>query len=187
MANVMKALKDEMARVSRKEIKNISLPHRKQLAELKKAMAEQSAALARIEKKLGVAHLAAKEVPPAVSRAKGGKARFKPKAIKSLRRRLGLNQPRFARLVGVSLAALRSWEQGRSAPRASSQAALISAKGIKSREARQKLGIEAPGQRKRRKKSPARRMKTRPVSVAKVKKARKTRRSRPTRKTRKKK
>jgi putative transcriptional regulator len=41
---------------------------------------------------------------------------FAPVDVKAIRRRLGVSQAEFARLIGVSVATLRNWEQGRRRP-----------------------------------------------------------------------
>lgn len=41
---------------------------------------------------------------------------FKVAEVQGIRRRLGLTQQEFARLIGVSVATLRNWEQGRRRP-----------------------------------------------------------------------
>jgi putative transcriptional regulator len=41
---------------------------------------------------------------------------FKPANIKAIRDRLGTSQSEFAMLIGVSVATLRNWEQGRRVP-----------------------------------------------------------------------
>jgi putative transcriptional regulator len=41
---------------------------------------------------------------------------FKPADVKSLRTDLGQSQVEFALMIGVSVATLRNWEQGRRAP-----------------------------------------------------------------------
>jgi putative transcriptional regulator len=41
---------------------------------------------------------------------------FKVAEVQGIRRRLGLTQQGFARLIGVSVATLRNWEQGRRRP-----------------------------------------------------------------------
>ena len=38
-------------------------------------------------------------------------------AVKQIRRKVGLNQDAFARVLGVSLSGLRKWEQGQRQPR----------------------------------------------------------------------
>ena len=41
---------------------------------------------------------------------------YDAKAVKQTRQLLGISQPAFAQFLGVSIMALRSWEQGRHAP-----------------------------------------------------------------------
>jgi putative transcriptional regulator len=41
---------------------------------------------------------------------------FRPEAEKAVRARLGQNQEQFALMIGVSVATLRNWEQGRRHP-----------------------------------------------------------------------
>jgi putative transcriptional regulator len=41
---------------------------------------------------------------------------FKPADVKAVRAKLGQSQPDFAHLIGVSVATLRNWEQGRRTP-----------------------------------------------------------------------
>lgn len=41
---------------------------------------------------------------------------FKTAEVQGIRRRLGLSQQAFAHLIGVSVATLRNWEQGRRRP-----------------------------------------------------------------------
>lgn len=41
---------------------------------------------------------------------------FPPVDVKAIRRRLRKSQAEFARMIGVSVATLRNWEQGRRAP-----------------------------------------------------------------------
>lgn len=41
---------------------------------------------------------------------------YRPADIKAIRERLGKSQPEFALMIGVSVATLRNWEQGRRTP-----------------------------------------------------------------------
>jgi putative transcriptional regulator len=41
---------------------------------------------------------------------------FKPLDVKAVRKRLGKSQSEFARMIGVSIATLQNWEQGRRYP-----------------------------------------------------------------------
>jgi putative transcriptional regulator len=47
-----------------------------------------------------------------------------PVDVKAIRRRLGKSQAEFARMIGVSLATLRNWEQGRRRPEGPARALL---------------------------------------------------------------
>ena len=47
-----------------------------------------------------------------------------PVHVQAIRRRLGMTQPEFAQLIGVSVATLRNWEQGRHQPHGPARALL---------------------------------------------------------------
>ncbi len=49
---------------------------------------------------------------------------FAPPDIRSIRRRLGQSQAKFARMIGVSVATLQNWEQGRRRPEGPARALL---------------------------------------------------------------
>ncbi len=48
-----------------------------------------------------------------------------PANVKEIRRRLGLSQEGFARLLGVSVSTVRNWEQNRRRPRGAAQTLLL--------------------------------------------------------------
>jgi putative transcriptional regulator len=49
---------------------------------------------------------------------------FRPIEVKAIRRRLGKSQSEFASMIGVSLATLQNWEQGRRRPEGPARALL---------------------------------------------------------------
>jgi putative transcriptional regulator len=49
---------------------------------------------------------------------------FSPVDVKAVRRRLGKSQSEFARMIGVSVATLQNWEQGRRFPEGPARALL---------------------------------------------------------------
>ena len=49
---------------------------------------------------------------------------FKPEDVRAIRQNLRKSQPEFALLIGVSVATLRNWEQGRRAPEGPARALL---------------------------------------------------------------
>jgi putative transcriptional regulator len=51
--------------------------------------------------------------------------KFKPTDVKRARKKLGMSQPEFAMMIGVSVATLRNWEQGRRVPEGPARALLM--------------------------------------------------------------
>jgi putative transcriptional regulator len=49
---------------------------------------------------------------------------FKPADVRRIRSKLGLSQPEFAFMIGVSVATLQNWEQGRRRPEGPARALL---------------------------------------------------------------
>ena len=56
--------------------------------------------------------------------ALGRQIEFAPVDVKAIRRRLGQSQSEFAHMIGVSVATLRNWEQGRRRPEGPARALL---------------------------------------------------------------
>ena len=50
--------------------------------------------------------------------------KFKPLEVKKIRDTLHVSQPEFALMIGVSVATLRNWEQGRTVPEGAARALL---------------------------------------------------------------
>jgi putative transcriptional regulator len=50
---------------------------------------------------------------------------FKPTDVQDVRHRLGLSQSEFATMIGVAVATLRNWEQGRRVPEGPARALLM--------------------------------------------------------------
>ena len=50
--------------------------------------------------------------------------KFKPLEVKKIRDKLHVSQPEFALMIGVSVATLRNWEQGRTVPEGAARALL---------------------------------------------------------------
>jgi len=114
MANVMKALKEEIARISRSEIKaalapikSVNASQRKYIADLRRQVTDLEKAnkqLVRELEKLGAA------VPQLEPEEDTGRAWITPAGIRSMRKRLKLSQKAFAKLAGVSLPTVAKWE-----------------------------------------------------------------------------
>lgn len=140
MPNIGTVLKEEIARVCRKEIrqqiepiKKASVAYRHEIASLKRKVAtleRQAAALEKQTKKMA-------PKAPAVDPERP--MRFMAKGLVSLRARLGLSAKEFGLLIGVSDQSIYKWEQGKSTPRKKQLAALASLRGLGKREAAARL------------------------------------------------
>jgi DNA-binding transcriptional regulator YiaG len=133
------ALKDEIRRLARKEIKNQTsrltkavAQYRRDIARLKRQQRDQEKKFARLESETRNAAVTVPESP-------NGDARFSARSVKAQRRRSGLSAADYAKLVGVSPLTIYNWEGGKSRPRSGQFAALIAIRGLGKREARAKL------------------------------------------------
>jgi DNA-binding transcriptional regulator YiaG len=131
------ALKDEIRRLARKEIKaqtgktaRAVAQYRREIAKLKRQLREQ-------EKKIKL--LAAQNVKgldkPEKAESLNGSVRFSARSAKAQRSRTGLSAADYARLVGVSALTVYNWEHGKTRPRKEQLASLVALRGISKRGA----------------------------------------------------
>lgn len=142
MPNFAAALKEEIVRLARKEIrlqtavtKRAATQHRRDLATLKRVVAE-------LRKE--VAFLAAQEKKrvrgqPAEDRSEG--VRFSPRWLKLHREKIGLSAADYGKLVGVSSLTIYNWESGKTRPRSTLLPALATVRGLGKREALKRLQL----------------------------------------------
>ena len=146
MPNVAGILKEEIGRVARKEIrsetetlKNASVQYRRDIAALKRQVADQEKRLAVLET------LALKKTPIAEPADIEDKTvRFSPKGLPKLRKRLGLSAADLAALTDVSTQSVYNWESGKTRPRKEQLAVIAALRGMGKKEVRARLGQVAP-------------------------------------------
>lgn len=142
MPNLATAIKEEIRRLSRREIKaetgstkGAVAQFRRDIAKLKRLTQSQQKEIAFLKsqehKRLG-------QPQPAEENELEG-VRFSARSAKAQRDRLGLSQQNYAKLVGVSPMTIYNWESGNSRPRKEQLAALVAVRGIGKREAMVKL------------------------------------------------
>lgn len=141
MSNLAVALKDEIRRLARKEIKaqtgrtaKAVSQYRREIAALKRRVREQ-------EKRIAFLEGQERKRVPDVAESLNGSARFTARSAKAQRRRTGLSAADYAKLVGVSPLTIYNWEHGTSRPRHEQFAALVSLRGLGKREAQAKLRL----------------------------------------------
>jgi DNA-binding transcriptional regulator YiaG len=142
--DIAKALKDEIARISRKEtraltdaLKDASTRHRRELASLKRQLAEIESAPRGLSKTSSARAL---KPHPAAGPAEST-GRFSAKGFAAHRIRLSLSAAEMASLVGVSARSIYHWEQGKSRPRASQMPAIGVVRKMGKREAAYRLSV----------------------------------------------
>lgn len=118
MPNFAAVLKDEIARLARKELrreleglKKSSSQYRSEIAALKRNVAMLEKQLARLRKSTGKGSDSGRELE------EGTSLRFSAKGLLSQRKRLGLSASDMGILLGVSAQTVYNWETGKTRPR----------------------------------------------------------------------
>jgi DNA-binding transcriptional regulator YiaG len=153
MPNIGDLLKQEIARLSRREIrgqvqatKKASSQYRRHIATLKRQVTTLERQMALLQRRV---------LGPGTAAASGStnhRVRFVAKGLKSHRNRLGFSAADYGRLVGVSAQSVYNWEQGHASPRAEQLKIIATLRGIGKREAQARLHqLGAKGTNRRRK------------------------------------
>jgi DNA-binding transcriptional regulator YiaG len=137
MSNVASVLKDEIARVARKEIrretstlKKSSTTQRSEIAALKRRVLE----LERHLRRLGRAGESAKPTVANEDSVSPG-TRFSARSMAAQRRRLGLSAAECGLLIGASSQSIYNWEEGTARPRARHLPAIFALRNLGRRQA----------------------------------------------------
>jgi len=145
MPNVGTVLREEIARVSRKEIRGHVDPTRKATAQHRRDISHLKRQIAQLERQVKL--LSSKVLgtrPAATPDANAKPARFSAKGLHSQRHRLGLSAADFGKLVGVSSQTIYNWEHESSQPRVEQRRRLAALRGMGKREAAARLKQAAP-------------------------------------------
>jgi DNA-binding transcriptional regulator YiaG len=153
MSNVVKVLKAEIMRISKREAKSATQWIGKSNKWLRKVVADLNKRLLLLEKenKRLVATVKKYQVEsPQKPDEETSKARLTSSGIRSLRKKFRLSQADFGKLVGATTGAVYLWEkkEGALSLRDRTKTAILSIRGLGAREAREKLD-EAQGRLKR--------------------------------------
>jgi DNA-binding XRE family transcriptional regulator len=147
MSNLASALKSEVTRIARKEI-------RSQTEGLRKSLTATRSELKDVKQRLRVAEqaLAARDNPARPAQPQDAAAepptrspRFSRAWLLALRKRQGLTQTQLAQVIGVSALSVYNWESGRVRPRDSFIHAIAAVRSLSQDELAAKLAPPAPG------------------------------------------
>lgn len=151
MPNFAVTLKEEIRRLARKEVraqvtatKKAAAQHRRDIARLKREIKVQEKRVGMLASRLE--RQGAGAVVEAASELDG--LRFSARSVRAQRNRLKLSAEDYGRLVGVSGQTIYHWEQGKSRPRKSQMAALVSVRGIGKRQALAQLSETTTNKRR---------------------------------------
>ena len=143
MADLANALKDEIRRLARKEIKAETGATKQAVAQYRREIASLKRQLQKQEKKIAFLEGQERkriEEPPASDEAVEN-VRFSARSVAAQRKRLDLSAADYAKLVGVSPLTIYNWESGKTRPRQEQLAALVAIRGIGKREAQKRLEL----------------------------------------------
>jgi DNA-binding transcriptional regulator YiaG len=158
MTTFANALKDEIRRIARKEIRaqtgkqaRAVAQYRREIARLKRQQREQ-------EKKIGHLEAHSRDKRSTLTADAENEQRFSARSVKAQRRRTGFSAADYAKLVGVSPLTIYNWEHNKSRPRKEQFATLVALRGLGKREAMARLaqatnGAKKPGRKRGRPKS----------------------------------
>lgn len=140
MPNIATVLKQEIARVARKELRAQTETLKKTVAALRSEVNALKRRTQEVEAQQRKAARAKPRPTPAAAEPADGKGvRFSAKGLASNRRRLGLSAADLGLLVGASGQSVYLWENGKTQPRAKQLPAIAALRGIGKREAAERL------------------------------------------------
>lgn len=140
MPNIAAILKQEIARVARRETRSQIEPLRKTAAQQRRSIAALKRDVAALERRVAQLAGTTRQATAADGEeAPAQQLRFSPKGIRSLRRRLGLSAADLARLMDVSAQSVYNWERRVTRPRAAQLETLAQLRGMGKKETAARL------------------------------------------------
>jgi DNA-binding transcriptional regulator YiaG len=143
MPNIAAVLKDEIARIARKELRAQTEDVRKTSAQNRSHIAALRKRIDELERELKRVRRSATREAPASSAGEeednGTSRRFSASRLAAQRQKLGLSAADFATLLGVSGQSVYKWEHGEARPRSKQLEAIAALRGIGKREAAARL------------------------------------------------
>jgi DNA-binding transcriptional regulator YiaG len=135
------AIKDAIQRGTRRQIRLVAAPVRREVRRLRRTVAHLRTDLTRLRTIAAQWERVARQAPwpPTVTDEAAKAARLSPRLIQTLRARLGLSQAALARLVGVTGAAVTHWERGHASPSGKHRRAVVALRTLGRRDAKRLL------------------------------------------------
>jgi len=144
MPKLAEVLRGEIIRISRREARIATAGIREAKIKLTKTVADLKRKIAKLQgenKWLVTAEKKRLAQKPQIAPETSGKARLTAKGIRRLRRKLGLSQAGFAKLLGASTQTVHMWEtkEGPLRLRGNTLASVLSAREMGARDAKRRI------------------------------------------------
>jgi len=151
MGKLEGTIKFEIERLTKREIRKVSVPLKRDVRLLKITVSQLRRILLPLQRFTAdqQKELAKREVKLEVSPEELKKSRFSARLIKTLRKKLRITQKELAILVGGSIMAVQNWEAGKFTPKAEKKAALAGLRKLGRTEVKKLLAQKGPGKGKR--------------------------------------
>lgn len=141
MGKMESVMRDEIARLARREVKAAADPLRKEVRELRKAVVELKKSVTKHERVARKVEQAEKKklTRLSVDEDEAQAARINAKWVKTLRSKLNVSQAELAALLGISVSGVRTWEYDISRPRGKNRASLVALRKLGRRDVKKML------------------------------------------------
>jgi DNA-binding transcriptional regulator YiaG len=145
MANIGTMLRDEVSRLSRREVRRQLDPAKKATRQYRRQFALLKEQVAQLERKVALVTRKVLDGQQAGTTEMTPRPRFVAKGLRSQRKRLGLSAADFGKLLGVSAQSVYNWEHEVTVPRGAQLVRLAALRGIGKREAVARLKTQGEG------------------------------------------
>jgi len=141
MGKVEAIIKSEIIRLARREMRRVTVPLRRDVRSLKITASQLRKTVSVLERFAARrdSEMMSEKVKLEASPEELDKARFSPRLIRGLRKRLAISQKELATLAGVTVGAIFQWEKGIFDPREEKKKVLIALRKLGRREVRKIL------------------------------------------------
>ena len=139
MPNIASALKEEIVRLARKELRSETERLKKASSQYRSDIAALKRRLEALEKQLSHFEKKSKSSQKLEVSGETTSVRFSAKGLASQRQRLGLSAAEMGLLLDVSAQTIYNWEAGKSRPRQQQLAAIAALRGLGKRQVKSRL------------------------------------------------
>ena len=141
MGKVEAIIKSEIVRLAKREMKKSFVPLNRDVRSLKGTISQLRKSVLGLQRFVAQQEreMKGQKPLPEATAEELKKARFSPRLMKSLRKRLGVTQKEMATLAGVTVGAIYQWEKGIFEPRDEKKKVLVALRKLRRREARKLL------------------------------------------------